>query len=170
MTLATDIALAMNQTTIRATGLTYTTPTLIIPRIGYAAAYASGDAVGDMFEIPNVVREGPKSGVLHSAMLLDLDDEGIALDIVLFNRPFTATADNAAFAVSDFDLIDGFVGILKFTTFSDFANNQVSTLTGIGMAFNCYRGTSLYGQAVTRGAPNIASANDYWVQFAVLQD
>ena len=173
MPLATDIALALSQTPITAGGITKTM--LVIPSGQVAAAaYATGDAIGNMFEIPNCVRIGPRSAVLHSAHLLDRSDQGIAVDVVFFSAPFTAAVDNAAFAPTDTDMLY-YVGALSFSTFKDYGGNQTSDLTGIGMAFNLAEGvgttgTSLYGQLVSRGAPTVTAGGEYGLSLTFLLD
>src|SRR3989304_2968583 len=78
----------------------FKTARIIVPGIGAAAAYAAGDAFGDKFRI-----QVPREGTIATVVFLDLDDEGLQKDLVFFTRDFTATADNAAFAVSDVDLL-----------------------------------------------------------------
>lgn len=153
---------------VQGTGLTYVTDAIVIPGIGTGAGYAAGDAVGTRLEIPNATRGEARTGILHGAVLYDLDDEGIELDLVLFRESFTPTADNSPFAVSDADLLKC-IGSITFNTFKDFGNNQMSTLSGIGLPFRTV-GTSLYLQAVTRGTPNIAAANEYRISLCFLQD
>lgn len=122
-----------------------------VPGIGTAAAYATGDAFGDKFVI-----DVPLEGMISNLVFYDLDDEGIAKDLVMFAEDFTATADNAAFAVSDDDLLNS-VGTISVDQFYDFGNNQM----GIGRPAWGYvaHHPRLWCQFVTRGADNIAAGS-----------
>lgn len=148
---------------VQVVGQTFATPLTTIPGIGAGAAYAAGDAFGDKFTL-NV----PHSGVIHTALMLDKDDEGIETELVLFAGDFTAAVDNAVFSVTDADM-EGFVGTISFTVFKNFGANQVSTVSAIGLTYVAPQGR-LWVQAVTRGAPNIAAANIPMVRLLILAD
>ncbi len=128
------------------------TPFVEIQGIVTGAAYASGDAFGSKFSI-----DVPKIGVLQTAIMLDLDDEGIETELWLFRNDFTATTDNAAFAVSDADLLllEAVIGI---TNFANAGNNQVGINNGLNLPYTAPEG-KLLCQCVTRGVPNIAAIN-----------
>lgn len=124
----------------------------LVPMLGLSAAgsaYASGDAFGPKFMV-----EVPVSGVISNVVFLDLDDEGIAKDFVLFSADFTATADNSAFAVSDADLLNC-IGVANVDIFSNFGSNQIGTGTP-ALGYVAPEGR-LYVQCVTRGADDIAN-------------
>ncbi len=133
------------------TSKVYRTSPVEVPGIGTGAAYASGDAFGTSWEV--VV---PVEGTITDVVFLDLDDEGIQKDFVLFDAPFTETSDNSAFDVNDVDLLKC-VGFISLTDFVDFNSNQV----GRASPALSYRaaGGKLHGQIVTRGADNIAADN-----------
>lgn len=142
-----------------------------IPGVGTASLYTAGDAVGTKFQIPNVFRY-PGAGVtLHTALFLDRDDEGVAMELVLFNADFTATADNTALSISDED-ISNLVGIVSWATtdFVNYAANQVGFKVGLGLLINGGPTPHLYGQFMTRGGPTIAAANIPGVRLVFLQD
>ena len=127
----------------------HTTPLLTVSGVGTGSAYTSGDAFGR-----KITLHVPVEGTISNVVFQDLDDEGINKELVLFDRDFEETADNAAFAVSDADLAKC-IGVAYINTWSDFGNNQVgqavpalSYVTPNGM---------LYAQLVTRGADNIAA-------------
>lgn len=132
--------------------------------IGTGLLYTTGDAFGGKFEIPV-----PLSGEIRTAVFLDKDDEGLETDLVIFSRDFDATADNAAFAVSDGDL-QNFVTTITFATFKNFANNQTSTVGSVGVAYVAPE-RKLYCQMVTRGGPTIAAADTIpMVSLTILAD
>ncbi len=128
------------------------------PVIG-TGAYASGDALGAKFGLPDVVREKGGAAILESVVVLDQDDEGVQIDFPLFARNFTATADNAAFAVTDADL-EFCVGVVSVSNYANFSVNQVGTARGLGLALVIPTGRDLFCQAVVRGTPTFAATDD----------
>ena len=120
-----------------------------VPGIGTGAAYAAADAFGVKFSFTV-----PVKGTIINVIFQDLDDEGLDKELNIFNRDFTETADNAAFAPSDDDLLNC-IGVANIDTWYNFANNQ------IGMAYPALGYVAptglLYAQLLTRGADNIAS-------------
>lgn len=145
---------------------------VVIPGIGTGAAYTDGYAFGTTITFPNVLRPNVGSGVLYSATYLDLDDEGLQVDLHLFKRPPTyVPINNAAYSPSDSDLLaSGYICTVSFTTFSNFGANQVSYVGNIGRAFANAAGTDLYGQCVARGVQNIAAANLPMMSLQALAD
>lgn len=127
----------------------WVTDKLLVPGIGTAAAYLPGDAFGTKFYFTV-----PAEGLISNINFLDFDDEGSQKDFVLFSEDFTATADNAAFNVSDDDLLNC-LGVISVTTFFNFGANQLGTGTP---AFG-YKTPNrrLYCQIVTQGTDNIAA-------------
>lgn len=140
-------------------GELYDTGLVAIPGIGVAAAYADADAFGTIFTI--VV---PPVGSIAQVLMYDMDDEGVATDIVICDAPFTATADNSAFAVSDTDLLK-VVGVISISTFTDLGGMRV------GQAYPAHHYTTqtgqLFCQCITRGTPTIAAANLPYLRFLV---
>ena len=123
-----------------------------ISGIGTGSIYASGEAFGGKFTITV-----PKKGVIETVMMLDLDDEGIETELWLFREDFTATADNAAFAVTDADLLKLEV-VIGITKFANASINQVGINNGLALPFLAPAG-KFWVQCVTRGTPNIAAGN-----------
>ncbi len=107
----------------------------------------------------------PPVGTITQAFFYDLDDEGMAVDVVLFDADFTATADDAAFAVSDDDA-KKCIGVISISSFANCGGFQ------IGQAFPAlnYSVPSgvIYYQCIIRGAPTVAAGSEpflrFWVQ------
>ena len=122
--------------------------------IGTGAAYADLDSMGTTaFTFTNV----PSSGVIESALYFDLDDEGLQVDLWLFNAAPAAQTDNSAFALTDAEL-QTVIGVISFTSFSDAANGQFSARNGMGLGY-VVPGNTIYAQLQARGALNIAASN-----------
>ena len=124
----------------------------IVVLTGLEVAYTAGDAFGDKFVVPL-----PSKGIIETAIMLDLDDEGITTELWLFRTDFTATADNAAFAVTDADL-PNLEAVISITNFANASNNQVGIANNLGLVYTAPT-KQLYCQCVTRGTPNIAAGS-----------
>lgn len=141
-----------------------------IPGIGTGAAYQDGDAFGTTITFPGVVNPNTGSGIVMSATYLDLDDEGLQIDLHLFSeRPTYTPTDNSAYAPTDTDL-RSYIGTVSFYTFSNFGSNQVSFVGNVGCAFTGVAGSDIWGQCVARGAHNIAADNLPMLRIATLAD
>ena len=130
--------------------------------------YASGDALGARFGLPNVVGKDGGSAILESVVVLDQDDEGVQIDFPLFTKTFTGTTDNDAFAITDDDL-QNCIGHVSVSNYANFNVNQVGTARGLGLAFTIPTGRSLFCQAVVRGTPTYASSDDLTFIFTFIQ-
>lgn len=134
------------------------------------AAYADADAIGTGVVFPNVLRPEALSGTIYTALYLDADDEGLAVDLHLFRSPPAyVPTDNGAYAPGDAAL-EAYCGTISFASFSNFGVNQVSVASGVGIAVANAAGTALYGQVVARGALNIAADNQLRFRLVVLAD
>lgn len=130
-----------------------------IPGIGTAAAYTAGDAFGVKFMLTV-----PEMGTISNVIFIDLDDEGKAKELVLFDNDFTGTADNAAFDPTDADTRNC-VGVVSIDTFYNYGSNQIGVSTP-ALSFVAPRKV-LWCQLVTRGADNIAADNIPWIRVVV---
>lgn len=139
-----------------------------IPGIGTGSAYADGDAFGTLITWHNVLRAEKPSGTIVGALLFDLDDEGLQVDVPLFTQGITVTADNSAFAPSDADLL--FCrAIVPITEFYNWGSNQFGQYTGSPKWLRA-DGPNLYTQCVIRGAANIAAGALPWLALVVVPD
>lgn len=140
----------------------------VTPTISAASIYASGDAVGGLLTFSNAARVSGGSITVQSVVIIDNDQELAPLELVLFDRTFTATSDNAAFDPTDADLANC-IGVVKVSDYASFNDNSVATRAGIGLAATL-NGTDLFGQLVVRSAPTYTATNDIIVIVQVVQD
>jgi hypothetical protein len=138
-----------------------------VPGITAAAAHHAGDAFGTMITFRDVFRQEKKSGVIVSVLLHDLDDENSQVDVPLFAMPFTATADDAAFAPSDTDNLFC-KGTISITTFANWGNNGLGEWNGSKWMKS--EDGNLYTQLITQSTPNIAAGADPWIEIVVIPD
>lgn len=134
-----------------------------IPGIGAAVLYTANDAFGIQETL-----DVPKSGIIQSLRVYDLDDEGLNMTLLLFRAPPTQETDNAAISISDKDLLKLEVAILV-DTWHDLIDNQVGAEDNLGIAYTAPLG-QLWAQWVTRGGPTIAADNEPWWEMIILAD
>lgn len=139
-----------------------------VPGIGTGAAYTAGEAFGTPFRFNNVFDAQKKSGTVVGAFILDLDDEGIQVDIPLFTRRITATTDNNAFAVTDNDLMYC-RGVVSITEFFNWNVCQFGQRTGLSLWIQG-ESAHLETQLVIQGAANIAAGKEPYIGLIVVPD
>ena len=139
-----------------------------------AGAYSALDAVGGKMEFEDVRTAFDNAGHIVQAHLSDKGKQNALLYLVLFSQDFTATADNAAFAVSDADLLN-IVAVLEFAvaSYSSFNANSFCAIGFLGAAVEIpfalvEGGTSLFGQLfVKTSTPTYTSTSDLTVTLHV---
>ena len=135
-----------------------------------AGAYTAGDAVGGLLTFANAASISGGSGYIVDIIIVDNAGQNVPYELHLFDRTFTAMADNAAWDPSDADM-QNWLGFINVAT-SDRAagsNNSGSNKTSGQRMPKKYilNGTSLFGQLVTRGAPTYAATDDITVKLLV---
>ena len=121
--------------------------------IGTGAAYADKDAMGTVAGSIIV----PTQGTIETAKYFDLDDEGLQVDLWLFESAPADQTDNAAFSLTDAEL-QTVIDVISFASFSDAANGQFSIRRALGTCYTSPTGL-IYFQLQARGALNIAASN-----------
>lgn len=133
-----------------------------------AGAYAAGDAVGGLLTFANAASVYKGDGRVTKVVISDKGAQKAALDLYLFDRTFTETADNAAWDPTDADILNqiGVIHILA-AEYGQGADNAVSS-TDCDLDFVLVSGgTSLFGQLVAVGTPTYASTSDIQVTITV---
>lgn len=69
-----------------------------------AAAYSTGDVVGALQTLSDVVEDTKAPALLKNVIVLDKANQKSAIDILIFNRSVTIAADNDAVTLSNTDL------------------------------------------------------------------
>jgi len=141
------------------------TALMYVAGIGAGAAYADLDAMGTTINVVNV----PKAGKITGGRYFDRDDEGLRIDLWVFNRrPTTSQTDNGAFVVANKDL-DACIGVIPFADFSDANTGQVSVQTGLDLDYVAPDG-ALYYWVQARGALNIAAGSEPTFRLTIRPD
>lgn len=157
-----------------------------LTRPANTTAYAAGDAVSNSTSAPvpltftNAVRETGGVGVVVSASIATNSNETTKpdLELWLFDAIPTATNDNAAFVVSDADILN-VVGVFAFATSAwrggTAGTGGTSFAQGAWLAntpaplFRLAAGTSLYGLLVARNTYTPISGEVFHVKLGISQ-
>lgn len=138
-------------------------------------AYAAGDAVADAaavaggFTLAGMARVSGGGGIITDMLVTSDNDPATRLvgEVWLFNQSVTSIADNAAYAVSDAEILTC-IGCIPFATF-DAGNNSFSQVAGLNMLYNCVGSANLRFLMRTRNAYTPASGEAISVTLKALQ-
>jgi hypothetical protein len=137
------------------------------PTVSTTPAYTAKDAVGGLLTFANAVRVSGGNGTLVTVTVIDNSQQRPSLELVLFDRTFTNSTDNAIFEPSDADLANC-IGVVAINSWSDFSTNSIATVSAVGLGF-VLNGTSLFGQLLTRGTPTFVATSDIVVAVDIAQ-
>jgi len=143
-----------------------------------AGIYSTGDALGGKLTFEYAAKRANGEGRIVSITIVDQADQKAAIDLVLFDQDFTATADNAAIAILDADAVNIIQTItLLAADYVDTGANSVITKGNIQKRYKCKEswsdnntGKKLYGQLIVRGTPTYAATDDITVKLEVEYD
>lgn len=150
------------------TRLNITKTVSIVPTISTSPAYTSGDQLGGIMILTDVVRVDTNTGYaqaeLHSVTILDGSKQDAAVDVWFFNQSPTVTStDNGAFAMTAANLAAQCIGAISIgSSYSDAAAVSVSA-DGKNIGLNLQSlntgtaPTNLYAIAIARGTPTYTS-------------
>lgn len=141
-------------------------------------AYASGDRLGTLQTLTGALRQVKaantnNTALLQSITIIDKAVQSIEMDILFFNAsPTIASADNAAFDITDAELgkCIGWVNVAAtdYKTVKS-GGNSVACVKNVGLVLTATSGTDIYAIPIIRGAPTYA-ASDLVFQYGILQD
>jgi len=136
-----------------------------------AGAYSAGDAVGGLLTFANAARRSGGGGVIKTVTIIDDAGQDAELELWLFDRTFTAIADNSAWAPAEADL-ERLIGVISTEESSQgwLAAGTPSAVTIDVSARYDVTGTSMFGQLVTRGTPTYVATDDLTIKVGLLQD
>jgi len=134
-----------------------------------AGAYSANDAVGGLLTFAGAARVSGDTCFLKNVLIFDDAGQDAVMELWLFDRTFTAMADNAAWAPSQADLRN-LVAIISTIDGSWFAAGTPSVARVEVSQQLPVAATSLYGQLVTRGTPTFAATDDVTVKISLMQE
>ena len=124
--------------------------------------YTSGDALGAVFQIPNV----PEHGTIMSINVLDHDSENDNLDVYFFKASIAETSENGAFSPTDAEM-ENCLGAVLVDTWKVQEDNGLGVVDNVGLPYWAPEGI-LYCQAVTRGTPTYTAVTDIEVSVGIV--
>ncbi len=124
----------------------------IVPTLD-VVAYTAGDVLFLETELADAARISSGTMILHSVKVIDLDDQGIEMDIHFFDRAVTFGAKNGVPSISDADVAywEGKINVPS-GSYDDLGGAKVADVAGNGLGMHA-NVTSLFVAAVTQGAP-----------------
>jgi hypothetical protein len=134
------------------------------------SAYADGDVLADTQPILRALRAENSVSKLDSLVLLDEDDQGVALDLVFFSANVSLGTENAAPSITDANARNqlGFVKIAT-TDYIDLGGCRIATKTNIDLPLKSAAGTTtLYVAAITRGGTPTYTASGIKLRLFVI--
>lgn len=128
-------------------------------------AYTANDAFANSTSAPTVggftltgmARESGVTGEIMDAVFSMSAGTALQGELWLFDQAVTAINDNAAFSVSDSDILN-LVGIIPFNCTDTTAANSVSYVTGIGIGYTCVGTANLRCLVKVMNAPTPGNA------------
>jgi len=137
------------------------------------AAYAAGDLMGGLLTFSDVLESEIGGGAIVGAEIMDTSTVVAAIDLVIFQNALStgtsATGDNAAFDLSDTDMVK-VSDVISFSTgyLKLHADNALHmTASGLDSPFYLSGGNDLYGVLVARATPTYATGNSLSVRLDI---
>lgn len=128
-------------------------------------AYIDGDQLGTLLTLTSI-----GAGIISSAQLVDKAKIIGAVDLFLFNASVTLAADNAAFTVSDADMLNC-IGVIEFPYPKNLPSAMVNAIAHIDSIGLPYASATIYGALVTRsGHTFFGAATDLQVRLNYTKD
>lgn len=158
---------------------------IVTPTIS-TSAYTSGDQIGGIMTLTDVIRQDSNMELGFSELvevtILDASLQNAAMDIWLFNQsPTVTSSDNVAFSMSDANQAAqciGWVSVGATASYSSGALNSVSTTSNLNKPCQVIslktapktNPTNLYAIAIVRGTPTYTTTTALQFQFSFFID
>lgn len=146
--------------------VTCTTRTInVTPTISTSPAYASGDQIGGIMTLTDMIRQNSVLGYGTSELveitILDASKQNAAMSVYFFNKSPTVTSvDNGAFAMTYANMQSSLLGVATIGasgTYSDLSATSACTTANLNIPLKVLSSesnpTNLYAIAVSRGTP-----------------
>jgi hypothetical protein len=161
------------------------TKTVAVTPVISTSIYTSGDQIGGIMTIPDVIRQESNTGIgeniLAEITILDGDKQDAAIDVWFFKvSPTVTSTDNAAFAMTRANQQLQCIGSVSLgvtsTTgaYSDAAAVSVSSNPNINkplqVSGTAANPTNIYAIAIVRGAPTYTTTSSLVFQFSFYID
>ena len=134
---------------------------------------AVGDVIADSQIIAACVRANDAAGVLHSIAMIDIDDQGTAVDLIFMKTSTSVGTENAAISISAANMALGYLGHVAIAAadYYDAINSQVVVKTNVGLAIEPATGTDdIYVAAVCRSGTPTYTASGLQLRLGFIAD
>lgn len=134
-------------------------------------AYISGDLLFDTTAIPMALDEANGTGIIHSVILLDKNDQAGALDLIFLRSSTSLGTINNALNISD-TLADEIIGVVEIVAgdYVDLINSQIVCKTNLGIGFQGDDVQKIYVAAISRDTKTYSAAASLTLKISILQD
>lgn len=133
-------------------------------------ALADGDVAFATQEVAGFSTAADITSILQSVILADIDDQGIAIDLIFFNANTTLGTENSAPDIDDTEVLT-VIGRVQVGagSFYDLGANRVACVYGIGLPMKAGTGGSVWMAGIARGAPTYAGGHLY-IKLGILRN
>ncbi|MEO0797423.1 MAG: hypothetical protein AAFX93_19905 [Verrucomicrobiota bacterium] len=137
------------------------------------SATSAGDILADTEPVSGVWPysiSNPVNGVISSLALLDKNDHGANLDVVLLKSPASMGAENAAVSIDDVSA-EQIIGVIpvRSADYTDFVNSQVATPQFNPIPLKIDAGERLNVAIIDRSGTNTFTASGLKLHFGIVQ-
>lgn len=134
------------------------------------SAYSDGDVLATTQEVANAFRAAGGRAILQSLHVIDLDDQGVAFDVLFLSANSSLGTENSAPDIDDTEVLD-VLGMVRVGAgdYIDLGANRIATLTGLGLVLEAASdSTSLWIAAITRGGTPTYTASGIRLKLGLL--
>ncbi len=134
------------------------------------AALAEGDVAFATQEVANFSTGANITSVLQSVTVIDVDDQGIGIDLIFFSENTTLGTENSAPDIDDTE-VQTSIGRVQVGagSFYDLGANKIACSYPIGLPMKAGAGGSIWMAGIARGAPTYASGHIY-IKLGILRN
>ena len=136
------------------------------------AVIATDQMISDYVEIANAVSVNAGTSLLHSIVLIDDGDQGIAMDLVFATANTSLGTLNEVVSGAD-AVAANILGVVSITSYFDGVAWQLATKTNIGLVLKAAASTkSIYVAAVNRSGGNAdyVAVDDLHLRLGIVKD
>ena len=136
------------------------------------AVIATDQMISDYVEIANAVSVNAGTSLLHSIVLIDDGDQGIAMDLVFATANTSLGTLNEVVSGAD-AVAANILGVVSITSYFDGVAWQLATKTNIGLVLKAAASTkSIYVAAVNRSGGNAdyVATDDLHLRLGIVKD
>lgn len=133
-------------------------------------ALAEGDVAFATQEVANFSTGANITSILQSVTVIDVDDQGIGIDLIFFNDNTTLGTENSAPDIDDTEA-QTIIGRVQVGagSFYDLGANRVACVYGIGLPMKAGTSGSIWMAGIARGAPTYAGGHLY-IKLGILRN